>query len=153
MARPAKPLSEQSGAITKEETIARDKAEKKLKGNNTRLKPGSYLTNSQKKIFKYIVNELKAADVLGNLDVYVLELAAISIDRIRNIEMTINETPEELANSKLMAAKEKYSKDFFRCCNELSLSPQARAKIAIASVKAVKENRNPILDVLSDDDD
>lgn len=153
MARPAKPLSEQSGAITKEETIARDKAEKKLKGNNTRLKPGSYLTSSQKKIFKYIVNELKAADVLGNLDIYVLELAAISIDRIRNIEMTINETPEELANSKLMAAKEKYSKDFFRCCNELSLSPQARAKIAIASVKAVKENRNPILDVLSDDDD
>lgn len=152
MGRPAKPLAEQSGAMTKEESVARDRAEKKLKGGNTRIKPGTYLTNSQKKIFRYIVNELKDANILGNLDIYVLELAAISIDRIREIEKEINAHPEQLADTKLMAAKEKYSKDFFRCCNELSLSPQARAKISIASVKAVKENRNPLLDILEEDD-
>ena len=153
MARPAKPLNEQSGAITKEQALERERAEKKLRGKDDKVKPPSYLTNAQKKIFRYIVNELKASGVLGNLDVYVLTLAAVSIDRITDIENQINENSQLLLESKLMAAKEKYSKDFFRCCNELSLSPQARAKISIANVKAIKENRNPILDVLEDDDD
>jgi P27 family predicted phage terminase small subunit len=152
MARPAKPLSEQSGAMTKAQIDARNKSEKKLRGKDDKVKPPSYLTNAQKKIFRYIVNELKEAEVLGNLDVYVLTLAAVSIDRITDIENQINRDPDLLLESKLMAAKEKYSKDFFRCCNELSLSPQARAKISIANVKAIKENRNPLLDILEDDD-
>lgn len=152
MARPAKPLSEQSGAITKAEIDARNKSEKKLRGRNDKIKPPSYLTTAQKKIFRYIVTELREADVLGNLDIYVLTLAAVSIDRITDIEDRINRDPDMLLESKLMAAKEKYSKDFFRCCNELSLSPQARAKISIANVKAIKENRNPLLDILDDDD-
>ena len=153
MARPAKPLNEQSGAMTKEQAAERDRTEKKLRGNDDKIKPPSYLTNAQKKIFRYIVNELREAKVLGNLDIYVLTLAAVSIDRITDIENQINGNPNLLLESKLMAAKEKYSKDFFRCCNELSLSPQARAKISIANVKAIKENRNPLLDVLEDDDD
>ena len=152
MGRPAKPLSETAGGMTKEESAERDKAETRLRGGNDTIKPSSYLNKAQKSIFNYIVKNLEQAGVLGNLDLYVLEMAAISICRIREIEIAINGDPEELCNSKLMAAKEKYSKDFFRCCNELALSPQARAKIAIASVKAVKENRNPILDVLEDDD-
>ena len=152
MARPAKPLSEQSGAITKEESAEREKTEARLRGQNDTIKPSEYLNEAQENIFDYIVKNLEKAGVLGNLDLFVLEMAAISICRIREIEIAINEDPEELSNSKLMAAKEKYSKDFFRCCNELALSPQARAKIAIASVKAVKENRNPILDVLEEDE-
>jgi P27 family predicted phage terminase small subunit len=152
MARPAKPLSEQSGAMTKAQIDARNKSEKKLRGKDDKVKPPSYLTNAQKKIFRYIVNELKEAEVLGNLDVYVLTLAAVSIDRITDIENQINRDPDLLLESKLMAAKEKYSKDFFRCCNELSLSPQARAKISIANVKAIKESRNPLMDILEDDD-
>jgi P27 family predicted phage terminase small subunit len=152
MARPAKPLSEQSGAMTKAQIDARNKSEKKLRGKDDKVKPPSYLTNAQKKIFRYIVNELKEAEVLGNLDVYVLTLAAVSIDRITDIENQINRDPDLLLESKLMAAKEKYSKDFFRCCNELSLSPQARAKISIANVKAIKESRNPLMDILGDDD-
>ena len=152
MARPAKPLSEQSGAMTKAQIDARNKSEKKLRGKDDKVKPPSYLTYAQKKIFRYIVNELKEAEVLGNLDVYVLTLAAVSIDRITDIENQINRDPDLLLESKLMAAKEKYSKDFFRCCNELSLSPQARAKISIANVKAIKESRNPLMDVLEDDD-
>ena len=33
-------------------------------------------------------------------------------------------------DKRIMSTKEKYTKDFFRCCNELCLSPQSRAKIA-----------------------
>lgn len=153
MGRPAKSLATVSGAMTKAESEERQKAEKKLKGRDDKVRPPKYLSNDQKKIFRYIVNESKEAGILGNLDVYVLTMAAVSIDRITEIENKINGDPELLLDGKLMAAKEKYSKDFFRCCNELSLSPQARAKISIANVKAIKENRNPILDALEDDED
>ncbi|MBQ9607636.1 MAG: P27 family phage terminase small subunit [Lachnospiraceae bacterium] len=153
MARPAKSLATVSGAMTKAECEEREKKEKKLRGKSDKVKPPRHLTNDQKKIFRYIVNETKEADILGNLDIYVLTTAAICIDRLVDIEKQINENPQLLLESKLMSAREKYSKDFFRCCNELSLSPQSRAKISIANVKAIKENRNPILDVLEDDDD
>jgi P27 family predicted phage terminase small subunit len=153
MARPAKPLSEVSGGITKDEALARQQSEDRIKGKDDKIIAPEYLTEDQKSIFNYIVEGLRNAGILGNLDLYVLTLAAVSIDRITDIENQINEDPEKLLSSKLMAAKEKYSKDFFRCCNELSLSPQARAKISIANVKAIKENRNPLLDVLEDDDD
>ena len=43
-----------------------------------------------------------------------------------------------------------YSKDFFRCCNELSLSPQARAKISISTPP---EKKKTIMDILGDDNE
>jgi hypothetical protein len=69
------------------------------------------------------------------------------------MEKQINEDEELLLDSKFMSSKDKYMKDFFRICNELCLSPQARAKISIATVNGVKEGKkNPILDALLDDD-
>ena len=41
-----------------------------------------------------------------------------------------------------------YSKDFFRSCNELSLSPQARAKLSIATPPPQKKT---LMDVLGED--
>ena len=48
----------------------------------------------------------------------------------------------------VMAAKDKYTKDFFRCCNELCLSPQSRAKIALANANAAKDAADPLMEVL-----
>ena len=47
-----------------------------------------------------------------------------------------------------MTAKDKYTKDFFRCCNELCLSPQSRAKIALANANAAKDAADPLMEVL-----
>lgn len=148
MARPAKALGTKTGAITKEEEEIRKKTEAKLKGKSNRLTPPKYLTDSQKKIFRYIIKELKDAEILGNLDVYVLTTAAISIDRLATMEQQINENSSLLYDTHYMQAKDKYTKDFFRCCNELSLSPQARAKISISNVNSMKDQRNPLLDAL-----
>jgi P27 family predicted phage terminase small subunit len=106
------------------------------------------LTDDQKKIFRYIIKELKEADILGNLDVYVLTTTAISIDRLAKMEQQINDDDRLLLDTHFMTAKDKYTKDFFRCCNELSLSPQARAKLSISNVNAMKESKNPLLDAL-----
>ncbi len=52
MGRPAKSLATVSGAMTKVESEERQKAEKKLKGKDDKVRPPKYLSNDQKKIFR-----------------------------------------------------------------------------------------------------
>ena len=96
--------------------------------------------------------ELTESGILGNLDVYILTAAAVAIDRLAAMEESINERPSLLTNSTYMASREKYSRDFYRCCNELCLSPQARAKLAGLRVQKEKAE-NPLLKVLADQAD
>lgn len=136
MARPARAASTNAGHHAKEEIQARIEEEKKMRGNSDKLKPSSYLNAHQKKLFKAIVKELSNANILGNLDIYVLETTVIAIDRLQEIEKLVNEDIENLWDKTLMASKEKYTKDLWRGCSELSLSPSARAKIGNINVQA-----------------
>ena len=150
MARPAISGKTTSKHLTKSEADAKIGTEEKLRGSADKLRPPKYLTASQKKIFKFIVKELEASSILGNLDVYVLTECAIALDRMQEIEMRINEEFEQIASQSLMMAKDRYVKSFFRCCNELCLSPQSRAKMGNLDMQAKEEN--PLLKVLADDD-
>ncbi|MDE5772811.1 MAG: P27 family phage terminase small subunit, partial [Ruminococcus sp.] len=67
---------------------------------------------------------------------------------MQTIEKQVNENPELLADSSLMATKDRYTKAFFRYCNELCLSPQARAKIANINLQGKEEN--PLMELLND---
>jgi P27 family predicted phage terminase small subunit len=148
MARPAKSVNAKSGVVTKEEVRIRQDAEKKLRGSSNSLKPPSYLTTAQKKIFKYIVSNLEEAEILGNLDLYILSVSAVTIGNLIELDTQINNEKDVILKVKLMSVRDKYTKDFFRCCNELSLSPQSRAKLSLVDVKASKESRNPLLEAL-----
>ncbi len=150
MARPAKAASTRTGNMTKNEKNDRVEQENRIRGEDNALIPPDYLTNKQKSLFNYIVEQLKTAEILGNLDAFILAQAAISIDRLSYIEDSINKDAALLFDSKFMASKDKYTKDFFRCCNELSLSPQSRAKLANQFVQSKKD---PLLEALTDDDD
>lgn len=151
MARPAKSINSATGARTAEEIEIRTATEKKLKGGMSALKAPKYFTASQKAIFKFIVNNLKEAEILGNLDLYILNFSCVTIDQMIDIDTRLNQLDPvaELKEYKsLVTARSILSKDFFRCINELSLSPQARAKLSISNVKAVKESKNPLLEAL-----
>lgn len=148
MARPAKAINATSRHNTKEEIAIREEAEQKLKGGKSKLRAPAYLTADQKKIFKYIVSNLEESGILGNLDLYILCVSAVTIANIIDLDKMINESRDLELKIKLMQTRDKYTKDFFRCCNELSLSPQSRAKISISAVKAVKEQKNPLLEAL-----
>lgn len=152
MARPSKSVSVISKNLTKEERKAREEAENKIKGSDDAIKPLPHLNNRQKQIFEFIVEELKEANILGNLDIYILNQTAISIERLETLERKANEDDEFLFSSSYKSIHDMYSKDFFRCCNELCLSPQSRAKISIASIPKEKEKKT-IADLISDDDD
>lgn len=149
MARPTKSAKILTyGSQTKEEIETRIENEDKLRGSADKIKPPTHLNSRQKKIFEYIVDELEASGILGNLDVYILSATAIAIDRMQEIEKMINKNSDNLLDSKLMAAKDKYTKDFFRCCNEISLSPQSRAKLGNINLQSNLKKADPLLAAL-----
>ena len=146
MARPAKSISTQTGHNTAADIKARSESEKILKGKDDKIVPAEYLSKSQVFIFNSIVAEMKASGILGNLDVYILTQCAIVIDRLQTIENDVNNNVELMYNSGLQSARAKYSADLYRCLNELSMSPAARAKVG--SIKVEKAKEDPLLKAL-----
>lgn len=153
MARPCKSINVTNKHFTKEELQARREQEEKLKGGTDKIKPPGYLNKQQKKLFKHIVKELHNANVLTNLDVYILSTCVIAINRLQEIEKMINENVELLQDKTLLSVKDKYTKDLFRCCSELSLSPQSRAKLGNLNVQAKKDFEDPVLKALAGDEE
>lgn len=147
MARPAKSANVTSKHLTKAEADARKNAEEKLTPDKP-PKPPEHLSDSQKKIFKTVCNQLKESAILCSLDSYVLANFAIAVDRLNYIEALINSQPKKLLEKEVMTAKDKYTKDFFRGCNELCLSPQSRAKMALTNVNAAKQAKDPLLQAI-----
>ncbi len=141
MARPAKSAELRSGHMTKAEKETRMIAEKSLKGRANRLAPPKYLTTSQNAVFRKLVKELRDSNVLSSLDVYVLANCAIAIDRIRLYDERIAADASLLYDRDVIGNRNKTVTEFLRYCNELCLSPQARAKIGAAAViKQVQDN-------------
>ncbi len=162
MARPAKAIDTNSMKMSKKERAERKQTEEKLRGSNEDIKPFTYLNKRQKAIFKDILKNLNK-DILSNLDTYLLNQTAITIERLESLEKAINEASKITDENgkvkdkldvstivQLKSARDMYSKDFFRCCNELSLSPQARAKISINTQPTKKKT---LMDILNDEDD
>ncbi len=152
MARPAKAVNVQVKNLTNAERDTREFVENSLKGNGGLPTPPEYLTDEQRAVFQNIVDLLNDSDILGALDVYILTTCAIAIDRLAYIEREVNGNVALLCDSSLMATKDKYTKDLYRCCNELCLSPQARAKIGSLAVQAAKQREDPLLKALMNDD-
>ena len=102
-------------------------------------------------IFNYILSNLEESKVLGNLDVFVLNRTAITIERLENLDKQANENEEIIFTTSFKSSRDMYSKDFFRCCNELCLSPQSRAKLSITAVK--QPEKKTLKDILAEDDE
>ena len=147
--RPAKPIDMAVGARTKDEIQNRAAAEEKLKSAGA-PKPPSTLSKKQKKIFREIVKRLRAADTLCSLDDWILAKTATAIDKLAEIDADIEAKPERKYDREVMNSRAKYTQDFYRGCNELGLSPQSRAKLAIS---LTEKEADPLLEALADDED
>lgn len=150
MGRPCKVIDSQSRHNTRDEIEKRKAIEDAIKGSDNKIiNPPEYLSEGQKSVYRYIINELAETGILRNLDVYILSVCAIAVDRLIMIEKIINNKPTAITNSSLMSAKDKYTKDFYRCCNELSLSPQSRAKLGSLAVANKEKKEDPVLKALN----
>lgn len=153
MARPAKSVRVKTGAITASEARLRDDVEQKLKGTSEVPTPPEGMTEEQKDIFRFIVDELVESNILGKLDVFVLESTAVAIARLRRINRMVNEDDALLSDTALQGTRAKYQGDLWRGCNELCLSPQARAKIGSLAAQAAKEKVDPVIAALRENED
>lgn len=148
MGRPAKSAEMRTGHMTKSEREGREIAQNAVRGYADKIKPPSHLTKEQRAIFKKIVGELKESGILSNLDVYVLGNCAIAIDRVREYDRMIIEKPELLLDKDAIRNRNTCVSEFYRCCNELCLSPQARAKIGAANLVKRQAAADPIAQAL-----
>lgn len=148
MARPSKSVETMSKHLTKDEIRIRSENQNKLKGNSDNIIPSQELNENQLFLFDFIKDELRESGILSNLDTFILTKCVISIDRLQYIEKIINNKPQAILNKDLMSAKDKYDKDFYRCCNELSLSPQSRAKIANINKEAIDKEEDQVIRAL-----
>lgn len=152
LARPCKVIDSQSRHNTKEEIEKRKDAEEALKVSADKIaEPPSYLSEEQKEIYSFIIEELEATGILTNLDIYILCLTSIAVDRLKTIESIINRKPALLTNKDLMSSKDKYTKDLLRGCNELSLSPQSRAKLGNLALNNKEKDNDALLKILGED--
>lgn len=149
MGRPSKNAKVSSKNLTKSESRTRLETEDKLKGKDKKPKASNRLNANQKKIFNFIADHYEDVGFLGELDEFILEMGAIAIDRLQQIEKMVNADINMLMSKELMAAKSKYTNDFFKCCAELSLSPQSRAKFGIIATQKKEDDADPLLKVLN----
>jgi len=149
MARPAKSVRTLSGHITKEETTERTEIESSLRGSSDKITPPDWLNAGQRHVFDHVVCELAASEMLGNLDIYVLTKFAVAAERIFDIESYINERDVKEISKDVIFTRNSYVKDFWRGANELSLSPQARAKITTLNLSKKEAEKDPCKKLLA----
>ena len=152
MARPcksAKVLTDKSQTIA--EINARIEGENSLKGSGKLPVAPEWFSEKQKDTFDLIVSELKTSDILCRLDTWILQECVLAIDNLEYIGRACNNTEEKdiIFDRNILAAKEKYTKILFRCCNELSLSPQSRAKIANINSQAADDGTELLKQLLA----
>lgn len=149
MARPCKSASVLTECSqTKDEINTRIENEEKLKGKSDNITPSQELSENQLYLFNFIKDELEESKLLSNLDSFILTTCVISIDRLQYIEKKINLKPSLAFNKDIMNTKKTYTADFLRCCNELSLSPQSRAKLANINLMAKDKAEDPLINAL-----
>lgn len=153
MGRPAKPADAGTGKIGKQSKTDRKNAENNLRGNPKNVKPAYKLTRNQKKIFECIRKVLEDSGVLGELDSYVLTATAVAADRIADVDLKVNANPVLMLDKDMAAIRGKYWSDFRQGCNELGLSPQARAKLGIVAAANKSKANDPVAEALNDDDE
>lgn len=152
--RPAKALVAKTGTILKDEENIRRAAEEAIRGNGENVEPPKHLNAAEKKVFRYIRDHLASADLVGGLDIYMIAETAVTIVKIAEIDKKLHKRDMSVTEQKsLITSRSTLMKDFFRGCSELSMSPQARAKISIAAVQAVeaKSKKDPLLEALNGD--
>ncbi len=159
MARASKPVDLQAAHLTKEEYNRRKQAEQDLKGNDDLVyKPPKTLSKEEKKLYKFIVQQLQASDILNNLDITILETTVDAIVRMQECKqlidehglVTIKEDGSLIRNPASVIYKD-YNAIFNKCCMELGLSPSARSKLAVLNVKTEQDKQDPLLKVLQGD--
>ncbi len=158
--RPPKPLALMTKNLTKEEIQIRTEQEEKLKGRDDKVyKAPKGLPKEVAKIYKTIVNELKEANILNNLDIELITTTAYAIFRMKEAREKIDrdgvvlevfkpiEKDGEVVDKVLVSAmkhpavavEKDYQAIFHTGCIQLGLSPSSRTKLTLINIESNKK--------------
>ncbi len=132
---------------TKTEKTIRLAVENRLQGGKFVPVVPKKFTVEEAKAYKWLCSVLEPADVLGEPDRETLELAAVTIARINQLDDMARENTEYLLSREFNMIRNSYISQYFTFCKELCLSPGARAKIGAIAVSRKAED--PLLKVLN----
>ena len=151
--RKAMPVNATKKHLTKEEKDRRLAVENAFKsGGDVTIEPPDYLDVDQLKAFDFIESALREADVLSKLDTVTITQAAVAICMLERSNMRVINTPELSYDDKFVATHERLVRTYLKLCDELCLSPQARAKLGVLLANKQKERQDPLLNVLQQGD-
>ena len=147
MARTPKPVTMQSSHLTKEEVESRLEQEEKLKGNNDKVYSAPRgMKKEVKNIYEFIVNELRHADILNNLDIELISTTAYAIFRMKDARKhldtegsVITDINGKMFKSPYVQVEKDYQGIFHTGCLQLGLSPSSRAKLALMATQNEEE--------------
>ncbi|HBE9438114.1 P27 family phage terminase, small subunit [Clostridioides difficile] len=145
MARPTKPTETCIRARTEEEIQARKEQEEKLKGSSDKIKPPTYLSKNANKIFKGVVKELEVPNILGNVDIYLLEQFSNTYVNYRNAQVDYDKEIDFDRKRKLEKSIKTFSDPLPRLYNELGLSPSSRVKLGTMNIKKDEDEKDIVL--------
>lgn len=156
-----KPASLKKGkSETKEQLQRREEIEKQLMGNRDDIKIiPPYLTDEEKVYYKWLTEEIEISGIITNLDKPLLEQTANCLfimrrcdDHIRQNGHLIEKVDrfgslEEKPNPSIKI-KLDYQTKYAALCNQLGLSPAARAALAGKQADAKEQAEDPLLQLL-----
>lgn len=148
MGRSAKPPQAATGKIGKEEKAQRLAIESAVRGADDKLDAPEWLSDEEKEVYNFVLNELKDIRILSNVDYYTLERFASAVVHLRHIEANVRKNGIGVLDKQTLSIKTSYLKDFDSGVKELALSPQARAKIGTLTIAAAKEKTDPVVNLL-----
>lgn len=147
MARTPKPVSMQTAHLTKEEINERLEQEQRLKCNNDKVyTPPKGMKKAVKDIYTVIVEELRHADILNNLDIELLSTTSYAIYRMKDARKHLDKHGSVIVDdngkmfkSPYVQVEKDYQGIFHTGCLQLGLSPSSRAKLALMATQAKEE--------------
>lgn len=163
--RPPKPYSVIEGKIGKQKMKERVEAEESLKGSCDEIdKIPSWLDKEARKIYKWMIKQLKDIGIVTNLDVEIVAICSDAQSKMHQASKMIQEQGlivEQVAKggyvvqveNPYIKIYEKYQKIFQKNIAELGLSPVARARMSLIKIEQNKQDQDPLLKILSEEDD
>ena len=162
MARPRVPASLKKGkSETKAHLEERHEKEMQLKGeSNLIYNIPKQLDEIAIEYYKFLIDELESSEILSNLDLPLLTQTADCLSKMEQADEVIKkegmfyEKFDAQGNSEpkehpAVGTKQKYLNQFRALSTQLGLSPSSRASLAEAAIQKSKEQKDPVLQILS----
>lgn len=163
MARSAKPVALCGDSkLTKAEKEAREEAEKRYKGVSDLVYqcPEDLTTEREQELYIFLVNQLKSAAILNDLDIEIIKATVYCIINMNDANEAVKRhgpvIPDEngkLYKNPAVNIYKDYHTMYLSNSIRLGLSPSDRAKLSVMDVKNKQMEEDPLLKALRERND